>query len=238
MDTERDTAGRGTTARDTTARDTWGRGTTESDAGHAARRSRSVGLHGLLVAFLVGVAAGLLIVVPGSPPEAASGAPAGTDGFAVECDLDRYQCGVAEHVLKTFPYPWTTLGYSVEVTAPPDEWMRGRTVLEERRIELFMREDTNAEDLAATFAHEAGHALHQYCDDAVLDVWRDRRDLPAGVPDYVSPPHDYDSVAEDFAESFRQYLGFGSSLSSVGAPPDEEWLQLNADLFLPDCEHG
>jgi hypothetical protein len=127
----------------------------------------------------------------------------------------------------------TEYGYSVEVVEADDEWLRGLALGDERTIRLFVHPQTTAAELGATFAHEIGHALHQICGEAALDEWRERRALPDSVPDYVEPPHDYDSVSEDFAEAFRQFVGYGQSLSPVGEPVTAEWLHLNSDLFVP-----
>lgn len=150
------------------------------------------------------------------------------------CEAEERACQLAHHMLETFPFPWTVLDYEVVIRDFDDgEWIRGLAIPDERRIELYVSEDTTITDLAATFAHEVGHALHQICGQAALDEWRERRDLDETVPDYVDPPHDYDSVAEDFAEAFRQFLGYGPSQSTVGDDISNQWLHLNAELFIP-----
>jgi hypothetical protein len=197
--------------------------------------------------YLLSIAALLLAFVAGAwtGPTVAESALLNGDAAAVSvledeseltfvCDASERDCALARTMLETFPYPWAVLDYEVVIRSfDEDEWVRGLAIPDERRIELFVDEDTTLEALAATFAHEVGHALHQICGDDILDVWRERRGIDGDVPNYVPPPHDYDSVAEDFAEAMRQFLGFGESLSTVGPTMTGEWLHMNADMFVP-----
>jgi hypothetical protein len=193
----------------------------------------------IAVAFLAGAWTAVVVLVAESPSLTSATAPVadlaahGDPRLRLTCDADPQACDLARRTIVAFPYPWLTVGYDVHVTGGDDLWLSGLADPGSRTITLFVREDTTEQTLAATFAHEVGHALHQICEDEVLDVWRDRRGIPFSVPLFVDPPHDYDSVAEDFAEAFREYLGFGTSMSTVGQPLGATWLQRNADIFVP-----
>lgn len=197
------------------------------------------------VAFLAGVvSASLATAAPpldrfndASATESTGGAPSpeATEPAArvpVVCYVDRDSCQVVEDVATGLPFPWVLLGYTIRVERPPDDWHAGVSLHDQRAIVLFVRDTTTVTALSKTLVHEIGHAIHTVCPDR-LAQWRERRELPDTVPDHVPAPHDYDSVAEDFSEAFSQYLGQGSSRSTVGDPLTADWLQRNADLFVP-----
>lgn len=202
------------------------------------RRARTRTVAGL-AATVAGVI-GLGFVMPGS---AGSGTAAGRasvraahegieNALPITCQAAAGACETVTGVLDGFPYPWATLGYHVEIHPRNGRWVGGRTD-DGGVIQLYVEPDVTPGDVRSTFAHEIGHALHQACGERLLESWRDRRGLSPDVPLYVDPPHEYGSVAEDFAEAFRRYLGMGRSRSSLGEPLTEPWLQRNADLFVP-----
>lgn len=195
-------------------------------------------------AFLAGATSATAI--QDQPVDAASTiapGPTPSDGYVappplpIDCTVPPELCAIGERAATDLHYPWATLGYSLRLAPAPDDWHAGVTRHEERVIELYVRPDTDPRSLARTFAHEIGHAIHTVCPDR-MEAWRARRALGEVVPDHVPAPHDYDSVAEDFAEAFSMYLGYGASRSSVGLPVTREWLQRNADLFVPCAPSG
>jgi len=159
------------------------------------------------------------------------------DPLPVVCETGPEACDLGQRAAASLPYPWDELGYVVVIAEPIDSWHAGRTLSSEQRIELFVDEDSQVRSLTSTLAHEIGHAIHQRCNDPLLTIWSERRELPPGTPDHVEAPHDYDSAGEDFAEAFAQYLGYGPSRSTVGPTVTQVWLEDNADLFEADvCE--
>lgn len=201
-------------------------------------RTRLLSLVLLLVAAFATGAASAATLRAEAAPEAsgepvvvapADGAPA---SLPIECAAERDLCDLAEEVALDLRFPWVTTGYSLRISPAPDEWLAGVSRHDQQVIELYVRPDSTHVSLARTLAHEVAHGVHTSCEGR-LDEWRDRRGLPDTVPDHVPAPHEYDSVAEDFAEAFTQYLRYGESRSTVGEPVDGEWLQRNADLFVP-----
>ncbi|MDX1620851.1 MAG: hypothetical protein R3320_07670 [Nitriliruptorales bacterium] len=155
---------------------------------------------------------------------------------AVQCLSEPTLCERGEEIADSLAYPWRSLGYDVRIAPPPDDWHAGVSRHDVEVIELYVRPESTRDGLERTLAHEIAHALHTVCPDR-LEAWRERRGLGADVPLHVPAPHDYDSVAEDFAEAFSQYLGHGTSRSTVGAPVTDEWLRANDDLFA-SCVEG
>ncbi|MGH3442596.1 MAG: hypothetical protein ACRDUY_11260 [Nitriliruptorales bacterium] len=183
----------------------------------------------LLAAFVLGLASAVAAFADVGRNDDASGP--GDISERVDCRTFTSLCAQAVDVLERLPYPRLTLEYEVVLTRPVDDWRRGATSPEDETITLCLSPDMTGPLLRQTFAHEVAHAIHQRCSE-LLDVWRERPGLGPDVPDHSEAPHDYDSVAEDFAEAFAGYMGSGMSRSTVGEPFTDEWLQRNSDVFL------
>lgn len=185
----------------------------------------------LSIGFLLGLAVAVVLSrAPGAFGATGSAGEASED--LVTCEVDRDRCQVANAAIDRIAYPWFVLGYEVHVDAPPDSWHSGMAVHGERRIDLYVDEKTAIDDVTRTFAHELAHVILHSCGDERLEAWRARRQLPGSVPDHVDAPHDFDSVSEDAAEAFAQYLTGKPSRSTVGDDLTDSWLQRNADLFM------
>lgn len=159
------------------------------------------------------------------------------DEPTITCQVETQHCQTGRTAVESLPYPWSAVGYDVQIKRPPSPWYEATTIHGDERIELYVDGDTNADNLARTLAHEIAHAILHGCGDERLDTWRDRRDLPASVPDTVPAPHDFDSVSEDAAEAFAQYLTGQPSRSTVGDQVTDDWLQANSELFAV-CKSG
>lgn len=132
-------------------------------------------------------------------------------------------------VLAGLDYPWQGLGFSISFL-PARRGMLGATLIEERRIEIYVRPGQSRRQLAHVIAHELGHAVDlTYGNDQRREEWKRVRGIdPAldwwgcfGCTDYATP-------AGDFAEVFAYWLagpesGFSGRL--VGPP-------LLADMHL------
>lgn len=189
----------------------------------------------VMVACVLGATAALALSPTQSPSSDSGGMQQLTAGAAmaevgVECRSTPSLCARGEAIAAALDYPWRSLGYELRIAQPPDNWHAGVSRHDVQVIELYVRPESTREGLVRTLAHEIAHALHTVCPGR-LDAWRDARNLGPEVPDHVPAPHDYDSVAEDFAEAFSQWLGYGTSRSTVGEPVTEDWLRVNASLF-------
>lgn len=150
---------------------------------------------------------------------------------SISCDAPADQCRIARRAISSIPYPWSVLGYEVVIASPPDSWHAAEIDHDARRINLYVDRTSKADGIARDFAHELGHAIFRSCGEGRLEVWRNSRGLPRAVPDTVDAPHDFDSVSEDAAEGFAQYLVGAPSRSTVGGKATDDWLRDNADLF-------
>lgn len=108
----------------------------------------------------------------------------------------------------------------------------GYAFFQERRIEIYVRSQQTAYDVATVVAHELGHAVDVSkftADDR--ETWlavrglEDHRWWP--VPGASS---DFASGAGDWAESFAHWLLDDTSQSELGEEPDAEELAVLADL--------
>lgn len=190
----------------------------------------------VLASFVVGATGAVGLSALGTStlaPDSAGMSTAEVTGEGgVTCASAPTLCERGEEIAASIPYPWQDLGYEIQISPAPDDWHAGVSRHDIQVIELYVRSESTREGLERTLAHEIAHALHTTCADR-LPEWRERRGLDASVPDHVPAPHDYDSVAEDFAEAFSQHLGFGTSRSTVGDPVTDGWLEQNAELFEP-----
>lgn len=132
-------------------------------------------------------------------------------------------------VLAGLDYPWQRLGFSISFL-PARRGILGATLIDERRIEIYVRPGQSRRQLAHVIAHELGHAVDlTYGNDQRREEWKRVRGIdPAldwwgcfGCTDYATP-------AGDFAEVFAYWLagpesGFSGRL--VGPP-------LLADMHL------
>lgn len=184
----------------------------------------------LSLGFLLGAAAAA-VIVQSTVALGSIDTTLRSDRPAMTCKVDALQCRRARTAIESLPYPWFVVGYDVEILPSPDSWYEAKTAHGEDRIELYVDDETSGDELARTFAHEIAHALLHECGDERLDAWRNRRDLRASVPDAVDAPHNFDSVSEDAAEAFAQYLTGQTSRSTVGDAVTDDWLQANSDLF-------
>lgn len=156
---------------------------------------------------------------------------------------------VERQVLTGTGFPWRTLGVTVELVEGQGGWPTGVEDRDAGRIVLFASSGTSSLDplireadrqidpsvgtLRRVFLHEIGHRLLSRCGRSLSDLWRQVRGLPDAWPDTVAPPHDYDSVHEDYAEAFVQYEILAPSRSAAGIP-EQMWLDQVADpMFLP-----
>lgn len=135
--------------------------------------------------------------------------------------------------LDTISYPWRELlpGWTINFL-PEKDGLYGLTIVPEKRIEIYVREDQSTTFLAHVLAHELGHAV-----DVTLNTGPDRRSWEA-VRGIDSDPWwpgsgatDFSTGAGDFAESFAAWqVGTQSFRSKLAGAPSAEQIELLAEL--------
>ncbi len=130
-------------------------------------------------------------------------------------------------------YPWLDRlpGWRIEFLTDGNG-VRGLTYSVERRIEVFVRPDDTAWDVARVVAHELGHAVDlTYNDTGVRQRWREQRAIPDDAPWWPgSGAADFATGAGDFAECFATWQVGSASLSTVAGACNDEDLALVASL--------
>lgn len=127
-------------------------------------------------------------------------------------------------------------GFRVEFKAARKGYM-GLTHLDERRIEMFVRDCGTQSDelLRHVMAHELGHAYDTTSNNAaVRHAWQAARGIPASTPWYgCSGCTDFATPAGDFAEVYAQWARGASSNRSqlAGDVPPAQLAALATRFF-------
>lgn len=138
-----------------------------------------------------------------------------------------------EEALATISYPWQQLlpGWTIDFL-PEKSGLYGLTLVPEKRIEVYVRDNQTEELLAHVIAHELGHAI-----DVTLNDGPDRRAWEEARGTGSSPwwpgngTTDFSTGAGDFAESFAAWqVGSGSFRSTLADPPTQAQIELLAQL--------
>ncbi len=138
-----------------------------------------------------------------------------------------------EAALDSFSYEWRSGLPGWEISFHPGrKGVLGYTFVQERKIEIYVRDDMSDPLLAHVIAHEIGHAI-----DVSMNSGDERRRWQAarGIEDKPWWPGngatDFSTGAGDFAESFAAWqVGNASFRSSLGPAPNESQKLLLAEL--------
>ncbi len=137
--------------------------------------------------------------------------------------------------LDRISYPWQDRlpGWTVEFD-DGREGLFGLTLVDDKRIEIYVRDDQSDDLLVHIVAHELGHAV-----DVTLNDGDDRRAWQAarGIEDAPwwpsSAASDFRTGAGDFAESFAYWQAESDNFrSKLGRVPDAVQLELIAELAV------
>lgn len=120
-------------------------------------------------------------------------------------------------------YPWRRLGWQIVVTRPSGDAV-GMSAPATRTITL-RPPDADPAEAAWLFAHEVGHAVwFDVLDEAQRAAYRHARGIGSDVPVHVAPPHRFDSVEEDYAETFAWLMMSSAPRTELGAPRNRDAL--------------
>src|SRR5205085_512469 len=110
--------------------------------------------------------------------------------------------------------------------------LRGLTRVDDRRIEIDVRDSDTAASLARVIAHELGHAVDVELNSAGdRERWRIERGVGPGVAWWPgNGVSDFDTLAGDFAEAFATWQTGSVSESRVAPQPGPADLALLAVL--------
>ncbi|MDH5520413.1 MAG: hypothetical protein OEZ14_07760 [Acidimicrobiia bacterium] len=137
--------------------------------------------------------------------------------------------------LEQISYPWQERlpGWTVEFD-DGREGLFGLTLVDDKRIEVYVRHDQTDDLLVHIVAHELGHAV-----DVTLNKGGDRRAWQAarGIENEPwwpsSASSDFRTGAGDFAESFAYWQAESDNFrSKLGPPPSADQLELMAALAI------
>lgn len=218
--------------------------------GHRAARSFVLGTAALLTVFAMAGVAGFE-PQPGAGEVPPAGATPLSDGSGVLSTPSAQPSSVAWWIGPTGFENERTQALGLDAidlldfdwqTRLPDwrvEFVEGNTQVagytwsRERRIEVFVRPDADATDLARILSHELGHAVDvTHNAPSEREQWLEQRGLAADTPWWPSSgAADFETGAGDFAESFAAWLvGPEDFRSLVGPTPSKEDLALLARL--------
>ncbi|MDH3295747.1 MAG: hypothetical protein OER95_15625 [Acidimicrobiia bacterium] len=135
--------------------------------------------------------------------------------------------------LAALSFPWESRlpGWTI-VFLDGRSGLYGLTLVDDKRIEVYVRNDQSQDLLVHIVAHEIGHAVDVTLNDGPdRRRWQDIRGIGADPwwPDAAAS--DFRTGAGDFAESFAYWqTGSANYRSKLGPPPNEAQLQLMAEL--------
>ena len=134
---------------------------------------------------------------------------------------------VGQSALQLLTYDWQAElpGWTIEFL-PGREGLLGYAFFDERRIEVYVRDTHTPENVAATVAHEIGHAVDvTHLTTEERELWLDTRgiDVPWWPTETTS---DYASGAGDWAEAFSVWQVGEISRSRVAEQPTAEEIRL------------
>jgi hypothetical protein len=140
----------------------------------------------------------------------------------------------AAAALALLEFPWRRVlpGWSIAFL-PERAGLRGLTIVDDRRVEIFVRDNDTPQTLARIVAHELGHAVDvELNSHADRERWRAARGVGPEVSWWPrNGESDFDTLAGDFAEAMATLLTGSVSQSRVAPPPGPAELALLSELL-------
>ena len=175
-------------------------------------------------------------IVPVAPPPSAAPSPTTMPKLIVPVgdDTGQYWEVVGQAALAQIGFPWQSKlpGWTIEFL-PGRSGLLGGTWTYEKRIEIYVRDYQDVDEVAFTLAHELGHAVDvTMLSDADRETWRQTRAFSdPNAPWWVaSGATDFSSGAGDWAESFAVWQIGGWSHSKLAGQPSNSQLAVLARL--------
>lgn len=145
----------------------------------------------------------------------------------------------AAQALDRIGFAWrqTLPGWSI-VFRPARTGLRGLTKVEERRIEIYVRDSDSADSILRVLAHELGHAVDvELNSPSDRERWRTARGVGPTVAWWPgNAVSDFDTLAGDFAEAFATLLTGSVSQSRVAPPPGPAELAMLAEKVVHSAQ--
>ena len=143
---------------------------------------------------------------------------------------------LGQAALALIRYPWRDLNVTVAFL-PQRRGVLGKTFPDRSRIEMYVRPNQTATQLAYMLAHEIGHMVDwRYGSSSRRAQWKQLRGIPAAMTWYgnaFSGGDDLATPAGDFAETFAYWLiGPVDYKSRLAPPPTAAQLDRLKPLFV------
>lgn len=141
------------------------------------------------------------------------------------------QRGIAALESISYPWPEQLRGWVISFH-PPKKGLYGLTLVQEKRIEIYLRDDEPQSLLAHVLAHEIGHAVDvTYNDGPARRIWTDAREIESSPWWPGDGATDFSTGAGDFAEAFAAWqVGPEHFRSRIAGPPTPEQIEILAAL--------
>lgn len=175
-------------------------------------------------------------ILPVAPPLSAAPSPTAWPTLVVPKSEDSrpHWEVTGQEALTRISFPWQSKlgGWTIQFL-PGRTGLLGGTWTYEKRIEIYVRDYQDADEVAFTLAHELGHAVDvTMLTDADRETWRQtRRFSDPDAPWWVaSGATDFSSGAGDWAESFAVWQTGGWSHSKLAGQPSNAQLAVVSRL--------
>lgn len=167
---------------------------------------------------------------------AGAGSPSALDVDAEQAEPLNERDALGGWALEQIDYPWSEALPGWEITFEPERsGLYGLTLVDEQRIEIYVRDGQDPDLLVHVVAHEIGHAVDVTLNDgADRRRWQEARGIGSEPWWPGEAASDFATGAGDFAEGFAVWqAGPDHFRSTIGPVPTDAQLSLLAELAGP-----